>query len=346
MKFTGKDGKLRIYDSSAIIHGQAPLDNHTIDVVQYDGAAWANITTNVEADDASAESAFIADNADKIYIGSTSRFAMVEYLKGAGTNFAAGSGALIRKYYNATDFSTALSGCVDGTASGGDCFAQDGKISFEIPDDWAKGANALHSDLDADKYYIELAPTTSPTTDPDADVLAPVDGQYFEVAFVAMDFSGPPGRPKTEEILVLNRNRMDANAHYVEGNDDRIYEPLPVSFSCLMDDAVNKDDILLVLQCGNPSSARWTATGVSTKGDTKNDGTNANPSFRDSSKKTVNVQILFEGDADTPQGWAYYEVFYPQEDQKVAEAEDGVPLNTNGGCYGVIERIHGFGNRY
>ena len=68
MKFTGKNGKLRIFDSSAILHGQDPLDNHTVDMVKYNGAAWSNITSDVEVDDANTETAFIADDDDAIYI--------------------------------------------------------------------------------------------------------------------------------------------------------------------------------------------------------------------------------------------------------------------------------------
>ena len=342
MKLTGKNGRLRVYDSSAILHGQAPLDNKTVDIVKWDGVStYANITTDVEADDAAFASAFLADNNDAVFIGSTSVFAMVQFLKDAGTNYAAASGALKAYYYDGTDFTTELTGEADGTASGGNCFAQDGHIGFQIPKDWTKKGLA---DLDADKYYIKLMTTTSPTTDPDADVLCPVDGQYFEVAFAAMDFSGPLGRPKTEEILQLNRNNSDAYAHYVEGSDNAIFEPVDVSFSCLLDDTVNKDDIFLVLSCTDPDSARWAATGVTSKATTKNDGTNANPSFADSGKKTVNIQMIFDGDTDI--GWAYYEVFYPLEAQSMAESEDGVTLSTSGGCYGVIEKIHGFGNRY
>ena len=348
MKLTGKNGILRIYDSSAILHGQAPLDNLTVDMVKFDGVeTWTNITTNVEVGGANIEADFIADENHRIFIGSTSKFAMVQFAKGTGDHYAAASGALVSKYFDGTDFDTALAGVSDGTLVGANCFAKDGYISFKIPHNWAIGANALegHSALDADKYYVELATTTGSTTDADADVLCPVDGQYFEIAFAAMDFSGPLGRPKTEEILILNRGRSDTNAHYIEGADGRIYEPQEISFSCLLDDVVNKVAIMVALACGDPDCARWTATGVTSKGTTKNDGTNANPAFKDATKKTVNVQMLFEG-VSRNQGWAYYEVFFPEENQKVTEAEDGVPLSCAGGAYGIIERINEFGNRY
>lgn len=345
MKLTGRSGAFRIYDSAEVLHGAAPLDDKTVDIVKYDGAAWSNITSDVETDDADVETAFIADDDDVIYIGSTSKFAMYKYLKGGGSNFAVGSGVGINKYFNGTDFDSAVSGLADGTLSGGDCFGQDGVVSFEIPKDWAKGANAFDANLDADKYYVAVKATTSPTTDPDADVLCPVDGQYHEVIFSNMDFSGPLGRPMTEPELVLNRGTMDSHAHYKEGPDNKIHEPMEVGWSCLIT-ATHRDKVKTALECGDPDSARWTATGTSTKGDTKNDGTNANPAFADSDKKTVNVQILFDAGSGFPIGLAYYECLFPLIDQGLAESPDAIPLTCKGGCYGVVETIHGFGNRY
>jgi len=348
MKLTGRNGILRLLDSSAILHGQSPLDNLTVDMVQYDGSDWSNITGNVEVDDANAETAFIADDNDAIYIGSTSRFAMLSYLLGNGSNYAVASGALIATYYDGTNFVTALAGVSDGTLSGGDCFAQDGYISFKIPADWAIGANAFNANLDANKYYIKLMATTAPTTDPDADVLCPVDGQYFDVVFAGMDFSGPLGRPKTEEQLVLNRGTVDAYAHYIEGPHGPMYEPMEISFSCLLDTTANKDKILKALECANPGADRWTSTGVTSKGTTKNDGTNYNPAFADTNKKTVNVQILWDtaGSGAVPFGLAYYESYFHLEQQSFSESEDAIILACKGAAYGVIERIYGFGNRY
>jgi hypothetical protein len=346
MKLTGKDGVLRIFDSSQILHGAGIYAGVTIDVVKFDGVStWANITSDVEADDVNIASDFLTDNNDKVYIGSTSKFALVRFLKGGGADYAVGSGVLLAKYFDGSDFASALEGVSDGGASGGDCFAQDGYIGFKIPADWATGANAFNANLDSDKYYIELGTTTSPSTDPDADILAPVEGQYFEVAFAAMDLSGPMGRAKTEELLVLDRMRAGSRMHYIAGADDLIYEPLPLTFACLLDDVYNQAALIAALTCGNPGSTYWDAAGVTAKGTTKNDGSNANPAFADATKKAVSVQILFAGDT-TSQGWAYYETFFAEEQQQISESEDGVSLACNGGVFGVVERMHGFGIRY
>lgn len=345
MKLTGRNGVLRILDSAAVLHGVAPLDGFTVDVVKHDGVAvWANITTDVITDDLNYANNFLTDTPNKVYIGSTSKFAIIQFLKGGGANYAAGSGALIGYYFNGTNFASSLPGLVDGTSSGGDCFGQDGFVSFKPPRNWALGANIVNANLDADKYYIILQAASKPSPEPDADVLCPVEGQFFEVAFAAMDFSGPIGRKLQDEILVLDRNTMSARGHYIKGPDDPLYEPVPISFSCAIDDTYNKDDIMEALACGDPDSTYWTATGTSSKGDTKNDGTNSNPSFVDTSKKCVNVQIIWTG--STPIGMAFYECYFPPEEISLSESEEGITLSANGGCYGVIETIHGFGNRY
>ena len=348
MKFTGRNGTLRIYDSAAVLHGAAPLDGITIDVVKYDGAAWSNIAPNVEADDASVESAFLADDNDVIYLGSTSKFAMFRYLKGDGTNYAAGSGAMILTYFDGTDFDGAVAGASDGSASGGDCFAQDGYMSFQIPADWALGANAFNANLDADKYYIAIMLTSTPGTAPDADVLCPVDGQYLDVPFAEMDLSGPLGRPLREEILVLERGTMNANAHYILGPSDKLMEPLEAGFSCLIH-STYKAQVMEAIACGTPGAGTtWTAAGTSSKGTTQNDGSTDNPAFDDADKKTVNVQVLWntERSGGVLFGLAYYEVYFPEGEQVMSESGDAISLKLKGACYGLIERIYGFGNRY
>jgi len=345
MKLTGKDGVLRIYDGSKIIHNVAPL-SHTIDIVTWDGAStWINVTTECSADDTSYANDFLPDNTAMVFIGSTSKFALAQFLKGGGANYAAGSGALKGYYFNGSNFSTALSGLVDGTASGGDCFAADGNISFQIPRDWALGANSYNANLDADKYYIALMTTTSSTTDVDADILAPLGAQYFDTVFSKMDFSGPIGRPLCAEQLVFNRGRADAYMHYVKGPDDVIYQPIGISFGNLMDNTYNKTQLKAALQCGNPNSSYWTSTGTTTKGTTKNDGTNYNPAFIDTSKKTVNIQTFWEA-GGYGIGDAYYECYFDLSETEESESGEEVVRNILGGCYGVIETIYGLGVRY
>ncbi len=354
MKLTGRDGILRIYDSSVNILGTAPFAALTIKIVKWDGfTSYTDITSDVEADDGNAASAFVADNDDAVFIGATTPFAMIKYLKDVGTNYAASSGALKAYYFNGTNFNTELTGVSDGTFVSPDCFATDGYITFKIPKDWRTGASGVNGELSATLYFVKLMTTSSPSTDPDADVLAPVDGQYYEVPFAAMDFSGPTGRAKTEEMLILNRMKMDAKAHYIEGGDDTIYAPVPITFSAFIDDTYNRTRLYAALSCANPGADQWTATGTTTKGDTQNDGSNDNPDFVEAAKKTVNIQMLWEGKylsgtsgRLSTEGLAFYEVYFLPDQQQISEAEDGATMALNGGGYGVIERITGFGVRY
>jgi len=345
MILTGRQGTLRIFDSAAVLHGTAPLDGLSPSIVKWNGATtYDDITAAVDTDDASIAEAFIANKTGAALLGSDSMFAMFKYLKGGGTNYAVAAGLMKAYYFNGTDFSTALT-LVDGTAVSNNCFAADGYVSFAIPKDWAVGANAVNAALDATTYYILVQTTKDASTNPDADILCPVDAQYWDMKFSKMDFSGPIARPLTEEILVLNRGVMDANAHYIEGADGVVFEPIEISFSCLLDDVANAAYIFLALACGNPNTGTWTATGTTSKGTTKNDGTNANPAFKDATKKTVNVQMMFVG-ATYNFGRAYYETYFPVDGQSIVEGEDGVTLSGKGFVYGVIEKIHGLAVRY
>jgi hypothetical protein len=333
-------------DGAALLHGVAPLDGLTVDVVTWDGAStWTNITANVTADDTNYANDFLPNSSAAVFIGSTSKFAMFRFLKGGGANYAAGAGAIIIKYFNGSDFASAISGKSDGSAVAANCFAQDGYVGFTIPRNWAIGADAYNAALDADKFYIMVQTTSSSNPDADADILCPCGSQYFEVAFAAMDFSGPLGRKLQDEILVLDRNKMSAKGHYIKSADDPLYEPIALSFSAMIDDTHNKSAIMEALVCGDPDSTYWTAAGTTSKGTTKNDGTYANPGFADTNKKCVNVQILWSG-ATYGIGMAFYECYFPEDEITIAEAEDGITLSAAGGCYGVMEIISGFGNKY
>ena len=113
---------------------------------------------------------------------------------------------------------------------------------------------------------------------------------YLEVHFRNLDFSGAIGRPKREEILVLDGGNADTYAHYISGNDQVLFDALPVSFSCFIDDITHvnttngfKEILVQALECrdarNDETDGTWTTYGVTTKGSTQNiSGTN-NPVF-------------------------------------------------------------------
>lgn len=334
---TGKDGTLRICDSKDVIWAS------DCDVRVWDDSLsqMTDKTSEATGDDASTTGNVLEAAGDLICVGLASKFCRV-WIQTAVA--AVGTGAMVPKYFNGTSIVDLPAGTwVDGSESGGDCMAQEGYFYFQAPRDWAIGGGGM-TGLSSSKHYIFFGSTDVPSTPPDLDVCAPVDGQYQVVRFSQMDFTGPAGRKRTEEQLKMDRGKMSSVACYIEGDDMPIYEPVVLEFSCLIDDAHNREYILEALKCGTPGSSAWPAAGESSKGDTKNDGTNANPAFADTDKKTVNVHIVWAG--DSPAGEAYYEVFFPPDEQRIEEGDDGVVLSCKGAVYGVIERAYALANRY
>lgn len=166
---------------------------------------------------------------------------------------------------------------------------------------------------------------------------------YLELDLDVGDFSGPIGQPRNEEVLVLDRGNMNANAHYINQADDKLMEAVPVTFGVLIRDDQQTINILDWLTAGQDGGSTQvnSNTLTTTKQDTQRDGSNNNPAFADSSKMTFNVEYLIET-GGTDLGRKYAEVFFPLEQQQLSEAEDGITLTLNGMCYGTITKITEF----
>jgi len=166
---------------------------------------------------------------------------------------------------------------------------------------------------------------------------------YLEVDLEPGDFNGPLGISRQEEILVLNRGRMDAHAHYRKGPDDKLMEPQAVSFTIRITDSAQTVNIRNWIRAMNDALATQvnSQTLVSTQGKTKRDGTNFNPVFADANKGTCDIEYLIEtGAADL--GLKYAEVYFPADQVPLAEAEDAITLTLAGLCYGTILDIEAF----
>ena len=166
---------------------------------------------------------------------------------------------------------------------------------------------------------------------------------FLEADFDLGDFSGPLGIPKTEEILVLDRGNANADAHYIEGADDKIMEPFPITFSAFVVDKTQCGYLLDWLEAmadGGGSPAVNSNTLVTTKEDTQRDGANNTPAFADSSKMTSNLEYKLDGGTDIV--WHYNEVLFELSEQSLSEAEDGVTVSLNGMCYGTVVRDTAF----
>ena len=161
---------------------------------------------------------------------------------------------------------------------------------------------------------------------------------YLQLDFDLGDYSAPMGAPKTEEILVLDRNKMTGDAHYIEGGDDALMASVPLTFSAYI---VDKTQCIYLLDWidvmnGGLSATINGNTIVTTKEDTQRDGSNNNPAFADSGKLCCNVEYKLDGGTDRV--WHFNEVWFPGDQQQISEAEDGVTIALNGLICGTITR--------
>jgi len=172
---------------------------------------------------------------------------------------------------------------------------------------------------------------------------------YLSILFHDMNLSCPIGRPQRDETLVLNRTRFDSHATTLLGDDYTRYGPLPISFTCRLDDKMYTKKLIDIM-AGTTVGANFQVGGVtsiySTKGHTDDWGGSGSslPSFVQSGKKlAVNVEVLWDGTQDM--GIRMAEVHFPPNQQTITESEDGLALNCNGEIYGGVSRITAFDAR-
>jgi hypothetical protein len=170
---------------------------------------------------------------------------------------------------------------------------------------------------------------------------------YLVVPFTDGNLSAPEGRARIDEKFVLDRGRGSVGVSAVGGVDDPILNPLTLSFSMrIQNDATVMPKLRLALS--NPDLGAWSIGGntwVTTKGGstlTGGDGnTFSDPAFEDTKKFCVDVCILWTR-AAVPYGRRYRSVFFPPEQQSVAESADGVVLSASGMIYGTVSAITAF----
>jgi len=168
--------------------------------------------------------------------------------------------------------------------------------------------------------------------------------RYIEILFSDANFSGPMGRPQSEEILILDRGLLDDNAHYVEGGDAPRLEPLSLTFSCRTADTKNTQILLqMVSGCterlvvGGSTYPIRTRKGKSL-GLAGFSATTTFPTFKDSSYKMCwMVETLWSGTSNWGIRWD--EVYFPPNEQTITESEDALTLNLTGQIYGGVTTI-------
>lgn len=164
---------------------------------------------------------------------------------------------------------------------------------------------------------------------------------YITVHFVNMDFSGPIGRPKREEMLVLDRGIVDEYGHYINGNDMVVFDPLALSFSCFVDDRFHvnttngfREVLYEALTCRDARNDQtlesggqtWNGYGDSTKGTTTVGGVTTpifNMPIRLDESMTVTA-VTSSTIEDTAKTWVTQE-----RADYIAHVVDGVAAGTN-----------------
>ena len=164
---------------------------------------------------------------------------------------------------------------------------------------------------------------------------------YMSLLFTNSDLSFPIARGRPEENLTLNRGNMDSNAHYSEGSDEPLLEPLPVTFSLSADDSVNTSYLADLLSGVTTINSKELTSTKGTSAVTVSAGvTVTTPTFSDDQKVTYNAEIFWDGSTDL--GFKLEEVFFDPKNQTVNEGADSVSVNANGMIYGQISRISAF----
>ena len=170
---------------------------------------------------------------------------------------------------------------------------------------------------------------------------------YHQVRFENLNFTGPAAKPRPPDPIVVTAGGY-VHVPDSEAYEAVFYEPLPFSFSCLINDIdrIKLRDALCNIDLKSP----WTVGGkqwTSTKGkgsiimpDGTFQGTRA---FSDTKKVAVDMQLLFRNvQAVTSHGMNYEEIYVPPQDVEMTESADSIELSIKGLIYGDIDPITAF----
>lgn len=176
---------------------------------------------------------------------------------------------------------------------------------------------------------------------------------YMKVAFVNMDASTTAGRPRPDEIPVMDRGVLNNKSHHIQGPDTPIIQPVQLTFSCIIDNTINR--FALRDAMGNlDRKATWTVNGFTfsnVNGTTLQmngyGSTVSTPLPYDTEHDRVNVSMLWYGDphiaAGTDDfGFNLNETWFQPGQVRIAESPTAVTMNATGWIYGAICSISAF----
>ena len=168
-------------------------------------------------------------------------------------------------------------------------------------------------------------------------------GYYLTVLFTDANITFPIGRPKAEEVIVLDRGRSSNTACVALGVDNPSYDPMPFSFSSAIDDQGGTTSLLQLLSGATSVNGKtlFTAKGYSSL-DIRGSAVSTF-AFKDTSKMAYNVEVLWTaGASGVSHGFQIREIYFPPDQQTINEGMDFVTLNANGLIYGAVSRIMQF----
>jgi hypothetical protein len=137
--------------------------------IYYDGTYHDNSTESRTPSTPAVPFTVLTTTTDFFYVGSTERFNNIQFIKDTA---ASGTGAVIANYWNGSAWTTQV--VTDGTASGGDTFAQNGNISFTPAATWtSNNTPAALQAFGTNIFWIQLACTSVPSPGPTAERILP-----------------------------------------------------------------------------------------------------------------------------------------------------------------------------
>ena len=173
---------------------------------------------------------------------------------------------------------------------------------------------------------------------------------YFPLAFELLDMNAIAGRPRPDEIPVMDRGNLNPYSHHVQGPDVPIIQPQPLTFSCLIDNTYNRTNLLVAL-CNAPRISPWQINGITLS---NINGTTfvyngagslvSTPLPYDTQQDRITVEVLFRGDPNAPTGDDDYghrfnEVWFQPGAIRLVEAPESYRFNITGSIYGPISQI-------
>lgn len=172
---------------------------------------------------------------------------------------------------------------------------------------------------------------------------------YVQVKFSSMNFTAPLAKSRPQDPIVVT---VGGYTHVPDaGYEQAFYEPLPISWSCQIDDHTNAWKLRDAM-CNPDLRNPWAVGGVSWTS-TKGRGSIVLPDgnyigtepFFDTMKQAVDVEVLFtDGRSAGGSAWGlrYSECYFPPQDSSYNESADAVEMQCRGLTYGNISVIGGF----